>query len=80
MMEWRLANLQGEYKQKTGKNLSYRMIAEGTGLSKTTVMGVANGNVQRPDLGTLNALITFMSNALGRPLTTDDLLRYIPDN
>ena len=76
MMEWRLMNLMGEYQQKTKQRLSYRTIAEDTGLSKTTIASMANGKIQRPDLETLNAVLTYMTNKLGRALTTDDLLHF----
>lgn len=79
MMEWRLANLQGEYKQKMKKDLSYRIIAEGAGLSKTTVAAIANGQIRRPDEDTMNALLAYLSRMLNRSLTTDDLWHYVPD-
>lgn len=80
MMEWRLANLQGEYKQKTGKTLSIRKIALDTGLSKTTIADLANGKIQRPDEKTVSTLLVYLSRMLERELTTDDLWRFVPDN
>ncbi len=77
-MEWRLANLQGEYKKKTGKTLSIRKIAADTGLSKTTVSEIAAGDRQRPDNKTMELLLTYLSKMLERPLQTDDLWRYNP--
>ena len=75
-MEWRLANLQGEYKQKTGKTLSIRKIAADTGLSKTTISEIATGNKQRPDEKTMELLLAYLSKILERPLQTDDLWRF----
>lgn len=76
MMEWRLSNLLGEYQQKTGERLTYRAIAEATGISKTTVTAMATGSSKRTDLETLDAVLTFLRAKLDRPLTTDDLLHF----
>lgn len=79
MMEWRLLNLIGEHQQKTQERLSYRKIAEETGLSKTTVASMASGKIQRPDLETLDAMLSYLSGKLDRKLTTDDLLHFEED-
>lgn len=79
MMKWRLAILQGEYGEKYSKRLTYRKIAEDTGLSKTTVSDIALGKIKRPDADTMNALLSYLSEKLERPLTTDDLWRFVPD-
>lgn len=79
MMKWRLATLLGEYQDLSGKRLSYRALASAVGLSKTTVAAIANNEVQRADLKTMEAILSFMSDSLERPLTTDDLLHYEAD-
>lgn len=80
MMEWRLANLRGEYKQKTGKTLSIRQIAADTGLSKTTISDLENGKQKRTDENTMSVLIKYLSIKLDRELTTNDLWRFVPDS
>lgn len=78
-MEWRLANLQGEYKQKTGKTLSIRKIAMDTGLSKTTISDIASGKIERPDKKTMDTLLIYLSVMLDRTLVTGDLWYFPPD-
>lgn len=79
MMEWRLSNLQGEYKVKTGKTLTIRRIAADTGLSKTTINDLAMGKIHRPDEKTMVALLAYFSKLLGRNLQTHDLWPYMPE-
>lgn len=76
-IEWRLINLQGEYSQRFGKNLSLRQIAKETGLSKNTVGDIANGKVKRPDESTVRLILDCLSKYLQRPLTTNELWYYV---
>lgn len=79
MMQWRLTNLQGEYRQRFGKNLTIRQMAEDTGFSKTTIADLSAGNTSRPDEKTMNVMLNYLSKKLERPLTTDDLWHFEPD-
>lgn len=76
MMEWRLANLKSEYRQKTGKILSARKIASDTGLSKTTITDMSTGKRKSPNENTMNTLLSYLSKMLERELTTDDLWHF----
>ncbi len=78
MMKWRLSKLIGEYQARTGERLSYRDIAAGAALSKTTVWSIANDKTVRVDLPTLDALITFF-NSRGMEIETGDLLEWVPE-
>lgn len=77
-MKWKLREIQGRYQQHTGEKLTYEVITAATGLSPTTISGIATGRVIRVDFITLERLLAFFSAALGEPLTTNDLLEYRP--
>ena len=78
-MEWKFAEMQRRAQMRTGERLTYEMITAETGLSPSTISGVATGRVTRVDFGTLDKLLAFFSARLGEPLTTNDLLEYTPD-
>lgn len=79
MMRWRLAVLLGEYQEQTGHRLSYRALGQAAGLSKTTIAAMANNDMKRADLDTMDAILNYMSKQLDRKLTTDDLLHFEED-
>lgn len=78
MMEWRFAEMQARYRKHTGQNVTYEEITAATGLSSSTISGIAKNKVKRIDFTTLERLLTFFSQRLGEPLTTSDLLEYRP--
>lgn len=79
-MEWRLTNLLGEYRQRFGKQLSIRTMARETGISKGAIANLSAGRTHRPDNTTVSVMLTYLSKKLERPLTTDDLWHFVPDN
>lgn len=78
-MRWKFEEMQRRYRMQTGDNLTYEMITAQTGLSPTTISGISTGRVKRVDFGTLEKLLAFFSERLGEPLTTNDLLEYVPE-
>lgn len=78
-MKWRLNELMGEYQAATGQRLRNEDIHQETGITMSTISALRNGQPRRTDLDVLDRLITCLSNRLGRPLTTADLLEYTPD-
>ena len=73
-MRWRLNELLGLYESKTGERLTYKVIVEGTGLSKTTLSQIATNQATRADLETISVLLAYFSEKLGEELNTNDLL------
>ena len=80
MFKWRLAELAIEYQEENGRPLSFRRLAKEVGMSKNTVTAMANGSARQVNLSTMNTILQFLSEHLKRPLTTNDLLQYEPDN
>jgi DNA-binding Xre family transcriptional regulator len=78
-MKWKLTELSGKYQERTGERLTYEEITQATGLSPTILTGINRNRSKRVDFGTLEKLLTFFSEALGEPLTTNDLLEYKPN-
>lgn len=79
-MKWYLKELIGRYDSRNpGTPMTYRRIEEETGISKTAIHRIATNKASRADLATMNTLLGYMSNALGEPLTVNDLLHYEPD-
>jgi DNA-binding Xre family transcriptional regulator len=78
-MRWKFNELQVKYRRHTGQNITYREITAATGLSSSTISGIATNQVERVDFGTLQSLLSFFSARLGEELTTNDLLEWRPD-
>ena len=80
MMRWRLRELMGDYQAKTGERMTYDDITSATGLSPNTLSLLSTGKAQRADVETIEKLLTFFSQKLGRQLQTGDLLRWEPED
>lgn len=79
-IEWRLNHLLGEYHHRFGKRLTFKQIAQDTGLSKNTISDIAKGKVKRPDENTVKVLLDYLSVHLQRPLTINDIWYYVTDS
>ena len=77
-MKWKLKELQGRVQARIGQSVTYEEITDATGLSSATISSLSMGRAQRLDLGTMEKLLAFFSQALGENLTTNDLLEYRP--
>jgi DNA-binding Xre family transcriptional regulator len=77
MIKWRLFDLIGRVMVEKGERVSYRQIADATGLSKSTVALIATGKATRTDLQTIGVLLRFFSNRLGFQVTPNDLLMVV---
>lgn len=75
-MKWKLSELQGRVQAKTGENVTYEEIMTATGLSRQTIANLRLGRAKQVGVDTIEKLLTFFSDALGEPLTTNDLLEY----
>lgn len=80
MMRWKLKSLIAECAEVMGERLTYRQIEADLGISKTTLTHIAQNKTTRTDFGTLNSLLNYLSAKLERPLTTSDLLEFVPDS
>ncbi len=78
-MRWKLKTLQDEAQAVTGERITYEDITGATGLAASTLSMLANNRVARADLATMDKLLSFFSSKLGRPLTTADLLEWVPE-
>lgn len=79
MMRWNLRVLRSECEQQLGHSLTYRQIEEDTGISKSTITGLMNNQTRRVDFDTIETLLKYFSEKMGRPLRIADLLLYEPD-
>jgi DNA-binding Xre family transcriptional regulator len=68
----------GEYQSETGDRITYEEITEATGLSPNTLSKLSTNKAGRTDLDTIDRLLEFFSQKLGRELETNDLLMRIP--
>lgn len=80
MMKWQVNHLIGQYKDHTGEGLSYLELANRAGIAKSTVYLLANNKTQRIDMPVMEKLLTFFSDALGRRLTLDDVVKWEPES
>lgn len=78
MMMWKLNALLGQCKD-AGEAISYRDLSTATGISTSTIYQIAQNQSTRADLKTVEAMLSFFSEKLGRVLQTGDLLHYEPD-
>lgn len=79
-MRWRLKELIAEHTLATGAQLTYEEITAATGLSSNTLSTIATNKARRADLETVDRLLSLFSEKLGRQLSTNDLLRFTPEN
>ena len=76
-MRWQLRTWIGEYEDThPNEKLTYERMERETGLSKTILNRIGKNNAQRADIDTLEALIIYFSEKLGRKLTTNDILKF----
>ena len=78
MLKWRVNEIIAEHQTATGNKLTQEQIGEGTGLARTTVAKIVNGNGVRMDLHTINALLNYLNAVVG-PTTPGDLFLYVYD-
>jgi len=76
MITWQLNELKERYEAMSGETLSYRQIAEGAKISKSTVWKIMNDQAKAADFAVTEALLRFFSEKLGQTLTLSDILRY----
>jgi DNA-binding Xre family transcriptional regulator len=74
MIRWRLRELLGEYQQMTGDKITYEEITAKTALSPNTLSLIAANKTRRTNFVTIEKLLSFFSDKLGRQLSVDDLL------
>jgi len=76
MLKWRVSELIATHQVNTGNHLTQSAIAEGTGLARTTVAKIVNGNGGRVDLASIDVLLNFFSAVMGRVVDPGELFRY----
>lgn len=74
-MVWKLNALLGQCKD-TGRPVTYLDLSVSAKVSTNTIYHVANNKAKRADLDTIEAMLKFFSERLGRQLTVDDLLTW----
>lgn len=77
-MKWKLKELQGRVQARTGRQITYDEITEATGLAAQSIANISTGRSKQVGVATIEKLLAFFSARLGEPLTTNDLLEYIP--
>lgn len=78
MITWKVDELIKRYEEMSGETLTYRKIADGSGISKSTVWKVLSGQSQSADFAVTSKLLAFFSDKLGQELGLTDILRYDP--
>ena len=76
MMEWKLRKLMDEVTWQTGTRCTYDRLREATGISVTALHKMANDESKRLDVATMDTLLKYFREELGRELTTQDLLEF----
>ena len=76
MITWQVDELIKRYEEESGETLTYRQIADGSGISKSTVWKVLSGQSQSADFAVASKLLVFFSDRLGRELELTDILKY----
>lgn len=74
-MTWKLNALLGQCKD-AGAAVTYRDLSTATRLSTSTIYLIAQNESKRADLETMESMLKFFSERLGRRLTVDDLLAW----
>lgn len=78
MVRWRLNSLLAELKDVAPDDAAYRAISAATGISTSTITAIARNEAKRVDFDTIDRLLTFFSDKLGRHLITQDLIEFLP--
>jgi transcriptional regulator with XRE-family HTH domain len=78
MMRWKLNTLIGQLRDVDPKAAEYREIHKETGIATSTIALIAKGS-KRVDIDVADRLLNFFSAKLGKQLTTQDLLEFMPD-
>jgi len=76
MVTWKLDELMRLYEDMSGEMLTYRQIADGSKISKSTVWKILNGQSQAADFEVMTKLLVFFSAKLGQQLELMDILEY----
>jgi len=79
MLKWRVNEIIAAHQTATGNRLTQQAIAEGTGLARTTVAKIVNGDGGRVDLGTIDSLLNYLSAVTGRKVGPGELFQYTYD-
>lgn len=74
-MVWKLNALLGQCKD-AGQPVTYLDLSVSAKVSTNTIYHIANNKSLRADLDTIEAMLKFFSERLGRQLTVDDLLTW----
>jgi DNA-binding Xre family transcriptional regulator len=77
MVQWSLYKLLGRYQAATGQPMSLNQLANDSGITRSVIMTIANGQSKRVDLKTLNRLLDYFADKV-EPVSVADLLEYIP--
>ena len=76
MVKWTLNTLIGELEDRTRKKVSLRAISRDTGISYPAVHRISQNSSDRIDTQTLDRLLRYFNQNLGRSVTAADLLKY----
>lgn len=80
MIMWKFKSLVGRCEDMGISGVTYEEIYKATGVSTSTLTGIARNRVVRADLNTIDRLLSFFSDKLGEELTINDLLEWKRDN
>nr|WP_255604347.1 helix-turn-helix transcriptional regulator [Oscillochloris sp. ZM17-4] len=69
-----------DYAQRIGRSVTIEEVAGRVGISRAQMSKIENARTERIDFDTLAGLCSFYSEALGRPVTTNDVLEFDPNN
>lgn len=72
-IQFNLAVIMAQYRQRTGQRLTYRFLAQETGINKNSLHAIASNQAVRADLRTLEVLCKFFD------CRVSDLLIHVPD-
>ncbi|MBX0330000.1 helix-turn-helix transcriptional regulator [Oscillochloris sp. ZM17-4] len=76
----RARQLRMDYAQRIGRSVTIEEVAGRVGISRAQMSKIENARTERIDFDTLAGLCSFYSEALGRPVTTNDVLEFDPNN
>lgn len=79
MIMWKFKSLIGRCEDKGIDGLTYEEIYKATGVSTSTLTGIARNRAIRADLSTISRLLEYFSDRLGEELTISDLLEWKRD-
>lgn len=75
----RARQLRMDYAQRIGRPVTVEEVADRVGISRAQLSKIENARTERIDFDTLAGLCAFYSSALGRPVTTSDVLEFDPN-